>query len=151
VVHYHFPSLTDLLIDATTPVLWRMADEAAAALDAAADVSTGLDWFAAAVAQYAADPAGLRLPGEVFLAATRHERLGEQILAMLARFRACVADWLVRCGHGRNAEAVATVLVATLDGLALHRAVDAAVDPPALIGVLRRLVASDPEGRSASS
>jgi AcrR family transcriptional regulator len=150
-VHYHFPSLTDLLIDATTPMLWRMVDEAAAALDAAGDVSAGLDWFAAAVAQYAADPAGLRLPSEVFLAATRHERLGEQIAAMLARFRASVAGWLVRCGHGEDATAAATVLAATLDGLALHRAVDPAVDPQALTGVLRRIVTPSPEGRSAPS
>src|SRR5215831_2354768 len=59
-VHYHFPSLTDLLIDATTPLLWRIADEAAAALDTAGDVSAGLEWFAAALSQYSADPAALR-------------------------------------------------------------------------------------------
>ena len=140
-VHYHFASLTDLLIDATAPLLARITDEAVAALDAAPDLPSGVDWLLGAVVRYSADPAALRLPSEVFLAGTRHERLGGEFAALLARFRASLAGWLTRCGRGAEAGAVATLLAAALDGLLLHRAVDPAVEPRALIGVLRRLVA----------
>ncbi len=139
-VHYHFRSLPDLLIDATAPMLWRIIDEAATALDAIDEVSEGLDWYVEAIARYAADVAALRLPSEVFLAATRYERLGREIAAMLVRFRASVTGWLTRCGHGTDAAAVAVVLAGALDGLLLHRAVDPTVDSRALTGVLRRLV-----------
>jgi len=140
-VHYHFASLTDLLIDATAPLLARITDEAVVALDAAPDLPAGVDWLLGAVVRYSADPAALRLPSEVFLAGTRHERLGGEIAALLARFRASLAGWLTRCGRGAEAGAVATLLAAALDGLLLHRAVDPAVEPRALIEVLRRLVA----------
>jgi AcrR family transcriptional regulator len=148
-VHYHFASLPDLLIDATAPLLGRITDEAVAALDAAPDLPAGVDWLLGVVARYSADPAALRLPGEVLLAGTRHERLGREIAAMLARFRAGLAGWLARCGRAGDAEAVAMLLAAALDGLLLHRAVDPAVEPAVLIGVLRRLL--DPGSAAAAT
>ncbi|ASW56184.1 TetR/AcrR family transcriptional regulator [Plantactinospora sp. KBS50] len=139
-VHYHFRSLTDLLIEACAPVLRRVVDEVAAGLGTANDLSSGLDWLVGSLTGYAGDPAALRLPSEIFLAATRDERLGERIDLTIEEFRAVVAGWLERCGHGPDAPAAATVLAAAMDGLLLYRAVGVAIDPTALAGILRRIV-----------
>lgn len=147
-VHYHFRSLTDLLIDATTPAFAQLVDEADAALGRARDVPEGVAWLVGAMSRYTDDPGELRLSSEVFLAATRHERLGAAISAMLARFRRIAADWLTRCGHGQDAETTAAVLAATLDGLMLHRAISAPIHPDALATTLRRILA---KGKGAST
>ncbi|WFE33525.1 TetR/AcrR family transcriptional regulator [Micromonospora sp. WMMD975] len=139
-VHYHFRSLSELLIEACTPVLWQLIDEVRAGLGSTADLETGLDWFVTSLTGYAGDPTALRLPSEIFLAATRNESLGARIDEAIRTFREVVTAWLDRCGHGADAEAAATVLAAAMDGLLLYRAVGVAVEPAALAGILRRIV-----------
>jgi AcrR family transcriptional regulator len=144
-VHYHFRSVTDLLVDATVPAVTGMVDELLAVLETAQDVPAGIDTLLAAVAGYAADWAAndqaSRLTGEAFLAATRVPRLQAELAAVLARARAVFADWLRRHGYPGEAEPAATVLVAALDGLVLHRTVDQRLDVMAAAGPLRALAA----------
>ncbi|MCM2579029.1 TetR/AcrR family transcriptional regulator [Streptomyces meridianus] len=148
-VHYHFRSLDGLLADATLPLLNGLVAEAESALDAAEGIDGGIDWITGMISHYTADASELRLSGEIFLAAARSERLGAEIAAALARFRRAVAAWLTRCGRDRDAEAVAVVIAASVDGLMLHRAVDASVDPNALADVLRTILKTDGTRRNA--
>lgn len=154
VVHYHFPSVTDLLTDATVPALSAMVDELAMVLESADDVAAGIDALLGAAAGYAADYAAddpaSRLTGEAFLAAARVPRLRAELSAVLIRGRALLADWLRQRGYRGDAESTATVLTACLDGLVLHRAVDPRLDLTGTATALRTLVSDSAPGRDAS-
>lgn len=145
VVHYHFRSVTDLLVEATVPALRSMVDELMALFQAVEDAPAGIDAMLRAVAGYAAGYAAgeplPRLTAEAFLAASRVPRLRIELAAVLAQARSHLADWLRRQGSTRDPEAVATVLVAALDGLVLHLAVDERTDVAGAARVLRALVA----------
>jgi AcrR family transcriptional regulator len=144
VVHYHFPSVTDLLVDATVPALAVLVDEFGELLATADDVPAGIDAMLGAIAGYAADYAAdervSRLTTEAFLAAARVPRLQAELSSVLVRMRAMLADWLRRHGFHGDPEPVATVLAAVFDGLVLHRAVDEHLDLAALSGPIRELV-----------
>lgn len=148
VVHYHFSSVTDLLVDATVPTLVGFVDELVSLLEDADDLPTGIDALlgtAAGYAEgYAADDPAPRLAAEAFLAATRVPRLRDALAETLVRARARLADWLRSRGFDGDAPAVATLLAAALDGLILHRAVDPHTD---LAGVARSLRLLVHEGR----
>jgi AcrR family transcriptional regulator len=147
VVHYHFRSVTDLLVDATVPVLAALIDEMVAVLEAAADLPSGVDALMGTATGYAADYAAgepvSRLTGEAFLAANRVPRLQRELSAVLVRARARLAQWLRRGGFDGDAEATAVVLVAAFDGLILHLAVDEQTDLAGATAVLRALVGGD--------
>lgn len=143
-VHYHFASVEDLLVTACTGVAGAMLAEALRGLTAHPDVDAGLEWLLGEMRRYTgADPASLLLT-EAFLAAGRIPRLHAELAAVVGTFRAGVTDWLRDLGHTTDAEAAATVLAASLDGLVLHRTLDPALDPAALAAPLRRMLTSDP-------
>lgn len=145
VVHYHFRSVTDLLVEATVPALRSMVDELVALVEATDDVPAGIEAMLRAAAGYAAGYAAgepvSRLTAEAFLAATRVPRLRTELAALLVQARGHVAGWLRRHGEP-DPEAVATVLVAALDGLILHLAVDEQTDLSGAARVLRALVSA---------
>lgn len=140
VVHYHFASVTDLLIDAAIQFSREALAAPMAVLDAAPDLASGLDRLLAAVDDLATDNGTARLLTESVLAATREERLRTQLRDLLADVRADFATWLRRHGHDTDVDATAAVLAATLDGLLLHRAVDIAPAAEAARGPLLRLL-----------
>lgn len=146
-VHYHFPSVNDLLIDATVPALVAVVDEMVGMLEAAPDVPAGIDALLGAATGYAADyVAGeqiSRLAGEAFLAASRVPRLRQELTVVLRRARTRLAEWLRRSGFDGDAEATATVLAAAFDGLILHLAVDQQTDLAGAARVLRSLGTSE--------
>lgn len=125
-VHYHFPSMHDLLTAAALRAARAMVTEPLPALIEAAGRDRG------------DDPASV-LMAETFLAATRDERLRAELEALLGEFRATVAGWLRERGVS-DADAVAVLLAAMLDGLVLHRAVDRDLDPAAVTATLERLL-----------
>jgi AcrR family transcriptional regulator len=139
-VHYHFRSVTDLLVDATVPVLAGLVDELAELTGAAPDLPAGIDALLAAVAGYATDEPASRLAAEVFLAAGRVPRLRTELAEVLARARAVLASWLRRRGYRGDPTPVAALLVAVTDGLVLHRAVDKQLDLASLAAPLRAMV-----------
>jgi AcrR family transcriptional regulator len=135
VVHYHFASVQDVLAEAAIATMREVA--AATDISAAPDPGAAVDALMTALEKYdGTDPTSL-LFIETYLAATRDDRLREQISAVVAEFRTGVADWLA-VHQVPDAAATAAVLAATIDGLMLHRALEP--DAPAPTAVLRRLV-----------
>lgn len=138
-VHYHFASITDLLIAASTSFTRALLHQTAEEL-ATKDVSGGLDWLLGELARYTGDDPASRTFAEALLAAGRLPQLRAELAAVLTAFRATVADWLRDHGHNHEADATALVLAATLDGLVLHRTLQPDLDPTELREPLRRML-----------
>ncbi|SEF74555.1 DNA-binding transcriptional regulator, AcrR family [Nonomuraea solani] len=149
VVHYHFASVTDLLVAAGLGFTGGLLDALAAELSARPGIADGVDWLLGELSRYSGtDPASL-LMVEMFLAATRLPELREPLAEQIGRFRACVASWLAERGYQGDAAAAATVLAASIDGIMLHRALDPGLDPAALAGPLRAMFGSPAFGSPA--
>ena len=141
-VHYHFASVEDLLVTACTGMVGRMLDGVLHELTRHDDLDAGLDWLLTELRGYTgSDPASLLLT-EAFLAASRIPRLHADLAGHVSAFRTGVAGWLRALGHTADAAAGATVLAAAIDGFVLHRALDESLDPTALAGPLRRMLAT---------
>lgn len=137
-VHYHFESVNDLLIDATLDAARR---EAARVLDGIATDSTsaGIDRMIEAVSAYDVGNASVMAFSEMLLAATRYERLRAGLADILGEYRAALADWLADRGTAIDPEATAALMFAAFDGLVLHRLIDRRVRALAIGPALRRL------------
>lgn len=138
-VHYHFSSVPDLLSAAALRFAERILTEAADVLRSA-EPAKGLDRMLDDLSRYTGTDAESLLLVEAFLAAHRLPDLRSALAALVADFRTRVADWL-RAAGVQDADAVALLLGAAIDGLALHRGLDESVDFRAVAGPLRRLVA----------
>ena len=140
VVHYHFASLPDLLIAASTGVARTMVEELTGRLTEQPGPETGVEWLLGELSRYTGtDPASLLLV-EMYLAAARLPELRDLLHEMIADCRARIASWLRDRGHAGDAEATAAVLLAAVDGLVLHRGLDPGLDLAALAGPLRAMV-----------
>lgn len=124
-VHYHFGGL---------PALKR-AVAAAAALEAFEPVLVALtsadSWSAglAAVVRPAAehsDPRTARISAELIAASLQDAAVGDLMRRTLADARGRLVPWLAGTG-AEHPEGLATLLVAALDGLVLHRLLDPAL------------------------
>ncbi|MFC0681740.1 TetR/AcrR family transcriptional regulator [Lysobacter korlensis] len=141
-VHYHFRSVSGLLIAATTAtadtMLTRVADELAGQPSVDAGVALMLD----EIARYTADDPEALLLLEALLASTRLPALREQLAGTVRGFRASVAAWLQRIGAGSaaDAEVAAAALGAALDGIVLHHMLDPELDVRAQSEPLRRML-----------
>ncbi|MEU6428800.1 TetR/AcrR family transcriptional regulator [Microbispora sp. NPDC046973] len=147
VVHYHFASLPDLLIAASTGVARAMLEELTGRLGEQPDPETGVEWLLGELSRYTGtDPASLLIV-EMYLAAARLPDLRDLLQEIVADSRDRVAAWLRERGSysGRpgDAEAAAAVLVAAVDGLVLQRGLDPCLDLTALAGPLRAMVRRD--------
>ncbi|MEE1942555.1 TetR/AcrR family transcriptional regulator [Streptomyces sp. TRM 70361] len=138
-VHYHFHTVTDLLIDASLESARR---EVRGALEAvrSTGAAAGLDLLLEAVAEYSPEDPGTILFTEMLLAARRHERLRAGMAELLREWRTAVADWLRAAGRCPDPEATAVLLGAALDSLVLHRMIDPELVAVPVSGPLRRLV-----------
>lgn len=139
VVHYHFATVTDLLVDAALDATRRELGRGLDLLREAGDVSTGLQHVLRTVAEYAADEPMTALLSETLLAARRIGRLREELSALLRELRAVTAQWLRSQGRAEEPEAAAIVLLAALDGLVLHLLLDPELPTASLAGPLARL------------
>ncbi|MEU2281073.1 TetR/AcrR family transcriptional regulator [Streptomyces sp. NPDC013178] len=139
VVHYHFATVTDLLVDAALDATRRELGRGLDLLREAGDVATGLRQVLRAVAEYAADEPLTALLSETLLAARRIGRLREELSALLRELRAVTAEWLRSTGRAEEPEASAVVLLAALDGLVLHLLLDPELPTESLAGPLARL------------
>ncbi|TDD25369.1 TetR/AcrR family transcriptional regulator [Nonomuraea diastatica] len=139
VVHYHFPSLPELLNEAAVGAMRHLLAEAATALENADGPRNGIDAMLTSLGRFSGtDPTSL-LATEAYLAASRDDRLREQIAGVVDEFLRRFGSWLGE--HGvRAPHETAAVLTATLDGLLLHRGLGAGQDAGLLAGVLHRLV-----------
>jgi AcrR family transcriptional regulator len=144
-VHYHFDSVQSLLrqavvevmgdvLAAVPPVLARTGsrDEVLGSLLASLDDFDGTD------------PTSL-LFVEAYLAATRDPELRAELSRMLDDARAALAAWLDAQETPAPA-ATAAVLVATLDGVMLHRALRPTMTAGEVAPVLHRLLGDPGSG-----
>ncbi|MEV6239081.1 TetR/AcrR family transcriptional regulator [Lentzea sp. NPDC051838] len=137
-VHYHFSSVPDLLSTAALQFAERVLTESADVLRAS-EPSVGIEQMLEDLSRYTGtDPQSLLL-SEALLASHRLPELRTSLAALVADFRGRVAEWL-RAAEVKDADAVALLLGAAIDGLVLHRALDESVDFRAVAGPLRRLV-----------
>ncbi|WP_408640291.1 TetR/AcrR family transcriptional regulator [Saccharomonospora saliphila] len=139
VVHYHFPSLSALLNEATVGVLRGVLHEVDKVLDTARTPAEAVEAILSSVQQYTGDDPTSLLAIEAYLAATRGEPLREEVGGMVAEFRHRFGRWLGERGVS-DPEQTAGVLLAAVDGLLLHRGMGTGVDSGATAAVLRRLV-----------
>ncbi|WP_225729340.1 MULTISPECIES: TetR/AcrR family transcriptional regulator [unclassified Nocardia] len=142
-VHYHFNSVNDLLIDAALRMARRLG---ASVLDGALTQSgaAGVRYLLDAIELYTAADVDTRVFSEMLLAATRYERLQHGLGEVLREFRAAVATWLD--GAVPDPAATAVVLTAALDGLILHRLIDPRLGESGVDGPLRRLTGLSDDG-----
>ncbi|SFH59759.1 DNA-binding transcriptional regulator, AcrR family [Amycolatopsis regifaucium] len=139
VVHYHFPSLQALLIEAVLGAMREVAGAFEPVLETAETPEAAVDAVLASIGGYSGtDPMSL-LFTEAYLAATRDETLRQGIRDVLAGLRTKFGAWLAERGVV-DADGTAAVLFATVDGLLLHRALEPESDPGSVAAVLRRLV-----------
>lgn len=134
-VHYHFGSMADLRRQAAVRVLTQEVEGPMAALMAPGPIAEALVECLRLIGHV--DPrsdASLVLL-EAMLAATRDPEVGPLLRAALDAAREQLAARIAEAG-GRQPDASATVIIAALDGLLLHRVVDADLDPVALAGPL---------------
>jgi AcrR family transcriptional regulator len=138
VVHYHFPSVQAVLVEAVLGSMRAVAAGFEPLVAAAGTAGELVDAMVSAVEQYTgADPTSL-LFVEAYLAATRDDGLQAGMARVLADLRAVIGDRLRQLGVAQP-EDTAAVLGAAVDGLLLHRAIAPEVAPD-VAGVLRRLV-----------
>jgi AcrR family transcriptional regulator len=138
-VHYHFSSVADLLSTAALRFADKMLAESVDVLRSS-EPAVGIERMLGELSRYTGtDPESLLLT-EAFLAAHRLPELRASLARLVADFRSQVAEWLRGAGV-KDADAIALLLGAAIDGLVLHRALDESVDFSAVAGPLRRLVA----------
>lgn len=140
-VHYHFDSVQAVLVEASVRAVAGMTEgfvEQLRAQSAESGIRTLLDLLGVYPGD---DPASL-LISEAYLASTRDPELREQLAALVAAFRARLTAWLADDGVA-NADAVAVVIAALLDGLLLHQALGAAPGERLAPVVLRLLERKD--------
>ncbi|MGC1210977.1 MAG: TetR/AcrR family transcriptional regulator [Micromonospora sp.] len=138
-VHYHFASVDNLLIDACLAYVERELSGMNQLLANTPDRGTGLAALLEVMASYSSDNPGTTIFSEMLLAATRHQRLRDELARMLRELRHTVADWLARHGDPGEAEATSAVLLAVIDGLILHQLIDPNLHSLPLVVPLRRL------------
>ncbi|MFG1796309.1 TetR/AcrR family transcriptional regulator [Nocardia sp. NPDC049149] len=135
-VHYHFRSVTDLLIDASMQVA-RTEFEAVMAGITAMPGPEAMAQMLRAIAGYGStDPATVAV-SEMLLAATRLERLRVELRGLVTEARTLLADWLRDQGVA-DPEATAVFTLAAIDGLILHRMIDPTLGAVDVSGPLLR-------------
>lgn len=140
VVHYHFPTVDDLLVDAALRLMGSLTAEVPGASEPG---GIGIPALLSVVGEYSQPGADTRIFAEILLAATRHERLRIGLARVLTEFRSTLSDTL-RADAVTEPETTAAVLVAALDGLVLHRLIDPQVREMDVTSPLLRLCGTDP-------
>ncbi|MGP3928869.1 TetR/AcrR family transcriptional regulator [Nonomuraea sp. KM88] len=144
VVHYHFASVTDLLVEAGIAFTGGLLDSLADELCARPRIGEGVDWLLGELSRYGGtDPASL-LVVEMFLASTRLPELRGRLGGQMAVFRSRVAAWLAESGYQGDATTAAAMLAAALDGVVLHRSLDPDLDVAAMAVPLRTMLGIPP-------
>ncbi|MFD3431376.1 TetR/AcrR family transcriptional regulator [Nocardia fluminea] len=150
-VHYHFPSVTDLLIDASLQMARTEYNTVMAGVLAASGPAAMTQMLTAIGSYTSADPATVAM-SEMMLAATRNERLRNELGRFVAEVRAAMTAWFRDQGPSNDPEATATVVLALIDGLILHRMIDPTLNAVNVTGPLLRAAglteSRDSEGNS---
>lgn len=137
-VHYHFASLQALLAEAALGRIRELLDGLGQLLEGAATPEELLETMTASLDGFSGrDPMSL-LFVETYLAAARDEELRAAAGAVVDDFRALLTRLLAEHGVAAPHE-TASVFMATVDGLMLHRALTPDLTAASLAPVLRRM------------
>jgi AcrR family transcriptional regulator len=138
-VHYHFASVQALLTEAAAGQMREAAAMIGPALATARTPAEALGLLMASLDSYTGtDPMSL-LFVETYLAAARDPELRAVVAGLLLEFRTQLGTWLAE--HGvPDPQTTATVLGAAIDGLVMHRAMDATVTSDVITPVLTRVL-----------
>lgn len=132
-LHYHFRTREDLLVEAATTAFAALAEMAEAPLESDS-VADGLDSMSDLIGAIDPSEAGWQVIMEVMLHARRIPRLGEFALGFLEQYRAVLTarlDRAVADGRlpaGTDTAGLALGLMAMLDGLGMYGYVDPGFD-----------------------
>ncbi|MGH3757379.1 TetR/AcrR family transcriptional regulator [Actinophytocola sp.] len=141
-VHYHFASLHALLTEAAVDTMREVTAAVRPLLAAAGTPADAVRLLMASLDEYTGRDPASRMFVETYLAATRDRALREAVASVLDDLRAEFTTWL-RAQEVADPEGTAVVLAAAVDGLLLHRALDAGITADAVTPVLTRLVRDD--------
>ncbi|MGX7824186.1 TetR/AcrR family transcriptional regulator [Actinokineospora sp. 24-640] len=136
-VHYHFPTVPDLLTAAALGFCQSFAESWVDLLDGAGDATEGLTRLLAELDRHPPEEPASRLMAEIILAAPRHPELRDGLASVVTATRARLGDWL-RAQSASDPEALAALTLAALEGIALHRAIGAATDTAVYVRALTR-------------
>lgn len=150
-VHYHFGSVAALRQAAAMHTLEALAEPFLAALidDDEPDVPAELRGMLDATIGMELDQPGAAVVIEAMLQAPRDPELAVQARTMLHKFRELVAERLTigqasgQVRSGLDPAGAATLLVALLDGLLLHRLIEPSMDIAAVQAAFTRLLEVD--------
>ncbi|GAB3543526.1 AcrR family transcriptional regulator [Actinopolyspora lacussalsi] len=145
IVHYHFDSVDALLTETTIGTMRAATAWLKTALERVGSADEALTTLLAALDSYGGNDPESVLFVEAYLAATRDPGLRERISAVLTELRTALTGRFTE--HGiTDAEATAAVVVASLDGLVMHRALNPALTAGSVRAVLRRLLTTEHDG-----
>ncbi|MFI6043617.1 TetR/AcrR family transcriptional regulator [Nocardia sp. NPDC051321] len=135
-VHYHFSSVTDLLIDASLQTARTEYDSVLAGA-LALPGPAAMTQMLTAIGSYTGTDTATVAMSEMMLAATRLPRLRTELAHFVARARATMTAWFHEQGTA-DPEATAAVVLALIDGLILHRMIDPSLAAVEVTGPLLR-------------
>ncbi len=138
-VHYHFASLQALLTEAAIARMREVTAAIPLQLAHTDSPAHAVRLLMASLDDYTGDDPTSRLFVETYLAATRDPALRAAVAGVLDDFRTELTTWF-RTRDVAGAEGTAVVLAAAVDGLLLHRALDAGITAESVAPVLERLV-----------
>lgn len=142
-VHYHFPTVPDLLTAAALGFCESFGDTWLDLLTDAPDATDALTRLIVELDAHPPDEPASRLMAEIVLAAPRYPALRTGLAALITTVRARLADWL-RAHQVTDPDAVAALTLAAIEGIALHRAIGAAADTTAYARALTRITTPQP-------
>lgn len=120
-VHYHFGGLPTLKREVAAAAVAAAFEPALASVTGHEDWRAGLAEVVREIGEV--PPAQARASAELIAAAMHDEQVAEVLRAALADARDRLVPWLAGAGAAEP-EGLATLVVAALDGLLLHRLVD---------------------------
>jgi len=140
-VHYYFGTKQALLVQAATEVLVGELGAPIEALVTADDLDTGLGEVLAWFEREVQAGTQARVLAEITVQALHDPALKEVAARMLRELRGALADAVRRLGPpDADADGVAQVLAALLDGLLFHRLIDPSLDLGRSVEALRPIL-----------
>ncbi|SNS28655.1 transcriptional regulator, TetR family [Geodermatophilus saharensis] len=124
-VHYHFGGLPSLKRAVAETAVLEVFEPAVAALTAETSWPAGVAAVLRTTAQ-PEEPRAARITAELVVASLQDPEVGELVRSALADARARLVPWLSATGEAEP-QGLATLLLAALDGLVLHRLLDPAL------------------------
>jgi AcrR family transcriptional regulator len=125
-VHYHYGGLPALKRAVAAAAVQEAFEPVLAVLTAAESWPAGMAAVVRAAPEHS-DPGTARISAELVAASLQDAEVGDLMRRTLAETRARLVPWLVGTGAD-HPQGLATLLVAALDGLLLHRLLDPGLD-----------------------